>query len=88
MKIETTKTIKTSKEIELPYYCTNKFCHAYKVFSEEYCIRVYIGNGHAATIDITHAGLPFEVHNLITIYTKDVFQKMYEESLVKINEAL
>ena len=87
MKIETTKTIKTSKEIELPYYCTDGVCHAYKVFSEEYCIEVYSG-GLGSRIDIVDAMFPFSLQFPETQCTKEVFQKMYGEALAKINEAL
>ena len=87
MKIETTKTIKTSKEIELPYYCTDGSCQSYKVFSQESCIAVYAGS-YGATINIAHAGLPFAAGMYTKQCTKEVFQKMYDEALAKINEAL
>ena len=87
MKIEIEKTIKTSKEIELPYYCSNGW-HAYKVFSEEYCISVYVGCISGASIGIAHAELPFANGINAKQCTKEVFQKMYDEALAKINEAL
>jgi len=39
IKIESTKTVVTHKEIELPYY-SKSICHFYKVYSEKHCISV------------------------------------------------
>jgi len=81
--------ITTLKEIELPYYCTDNSCHVWKVFSEELCISVYSDSIFgSATIDIAHAGLPFSLGSYVTKCTKEVFEKMYDEALAKINEAL
>ena len=85
MKIETTKT---SKEIELPYYCTDNICHVFKIFSKEHCICVTHGDGIESRINIVHSGMPFELQSPETQCTKEVFQKMYGEALAKINEAL
>ena len=87
MKIEIEN--KTSKEIELPYYCTDNICHTFKVFSKEHCIYVYSGNSSIdATIGLAHAMFPFSLQFPETQCTKEVFQKMYDEALAKINEAL
>ena len=91
MKIEITKTTTTTttteKEIELPYYCTDNICYFYKVFSKEKCIAVYLGSCEVS-INIESPSLAFSLDRTPTQCTKEVFQKMYDKALSKINKAL
>jgi len=83
MEIEINSTTTKKVKIELPYYCTDGFCHWYKVFSEENCIQVMNGNW-SPQIGKHHAGLAF-VNNAIEC-TKEDFEENFKKVFNILNE--
>lgn len=82
MKISINKTITEEIEIELPVYRIG-IAHAYKVFSDDYCVQVYTSSS-SPTIGIHHSRLAFIGSTEIDC-TKEEFDKAYDKALEIIN---
>lgn len=85
MKISINKTVTSEVEIELPVYRVG-IAHAYKVFSDDYCIQVHTST-ETASIGIHSSSLAF-YGETERYCSKEEFEKKYNEALSLINSKL
>ena len=82
MKLTINKTITEELEVELPVYRIG-IAHAYKVFSDDYCLQVYTSSS-SPSIGIHNSRLAFIGSTEIDC-TKEEFDKAYKKALKLIN---